>query len=235
MPRWIKRTLGILFLLLLLLTGIYLAFFNEAVPVGSSPKQADELAMKMLQALNNEAYRDTRYLEWSYRGGSNKYIWDKKNGVVEMSWDEYWGKIDLVNPQNSVVKDQGKAVEGETKRTLVSKAITLFNNDSFWLVAPFKIFDKGTERALVDLEDGRTGLRVTYTSGGDTPGDTYLWELNDDYIPEKFSMWVQILPLKGLEATWEGWQMAESGVLLPQYHKVGPITLDLGTVKGRRD
>ncbi|MBT8280924.1 MAG: hypothetical protein KJO16_05055 [Muriicola sp.] len=235
MSLWIKRSLGFLLLFFGVLIGIIFVFFNEKVPEGHSPEKADEIANKMLEALNNDAYKETRYLEWSYRGGRNNYIWDKKTGKVEMSWGDYSGEIDLVNPSNSSIKEGEEQISGEEKEELVKEAITNFNNDSFWLVAPFKIFDKGTKRAVVDLDDKKTGLRVTYTRGGDTPGDTYLWELNEQYIPEKFSMWVQILPLKGVGASWEGWQQTESGALLPQYHKVGPFKLDLGTVRARKN
>ncbi|QBA64105.1 hypothetical protein [Muriicola soli] len=235
MALWIKRVLGVLLLIFALLTGILFVFFNEDVPDGHSPQKADEIANKMLKSLNNEAYQDSRYLEWSYRGGRNNYIWDKEMGKVEMSWGDYTGEIDLVNPSNSSVKEGEEQILGEEKEKLVKEAISNFNNDSFWLVAPFKIFDKGTKRAVVDLDDEKIGLKVTYTLGGDTPGDTYVWELNEKYLPERFRMWVQILPLKGLGATWEGWDLTESGALLPQYHKVGPLKLDLGTVRARKD
>ena len=234
MPVWLKRILWLLGILLILLLGIFIIFFNDPLPQGTSPEKADELAHKMLEALNDSAYKQTRYLDWSYQGGRNSYHWDKALGKVEMSWGEYSGTIDLVTPEHSIIKVKGNPVSEEDKSGLINMAISNFNNDSFWLVAPFKIFDQGTKRSLVELDNGRKGILVTYTTGGDTPGDTYLWELNDQFIPVKFSMWVQIVPLKGLGASWEGWRKTESGVLLPQFHKVGPITLDLGTVRAYR-
>ncbi len=234
MNRWIKRILGTLIFMVLLLSGIYFLYFNDPVPAGNAPEQADALARDMLDALNAEAYRETRYITWTYRGGRNRYRWDKTMGKVEMSWGDYSGRIDLVYPDRSSVKENGVVLEGERLKEVTEEAISNFNNDSFWLVAPFKVFDKGTKRRLVDLRDGSTGLLVTYTQGGDTPGDSYLWELDNALFPVKFRMWVQILPLKGLSATWEGWQETESGVWLPQYHKVGPLTLDLGEVSASR-
>jgi hypothetical protein len=231
MRKWVKWIIGLVLLGLLLLGGIFLAFFNEPVPTGTSPEQADKIARNMLQALNYEAYQQTRYLEWTYRGGSNTYRWDKAMGEVEMTWGNYSGVINLVSPEKSSIEEGGIPVKETEKQKLIKEAIGNFNNDSFWLVAPFKIFDPGTKRGVVPLENGKKGLLVTYTQGGDTPGDTYVWELDDRSVPVSFRMWVAILPLKGLSATWEGWQKRQSGVLLPQYHKVGPITLDLGAVK----
>ena len=223
--------MGITVFLILLLGGIFLAFFNEPVPQGTSPAQADELAQKMLNALNHEAYKETRYLEWTYRGGRNSYLGDKAMGKVEMTWGGFSGKIDLVSPEKSVIKEDGQLLKGERLKELTEEAISNFNNDSFWLVAPFKIFDQGTRRRLVKTENGRDGILVTYTEGGDTPGDSYLWELDEQYIPIRFRMWVQILPLKGLGATWDGWHRTESGTMMPKYHKIGPVKLDLGEVK----
>lgn len=234
MKKWIKRLFGVLIFVVLLLTGLYFLYYNDPVPAGSSPEQADVLAKEMLETLNVQAYKEARYITWTYRGGRNQYRWDKAMGKVDMTWGEYSGKIDLVSPEKSTVKKEGYALQGEELKEVTAEAITNFNNDSFWLVAPFKIFDKGTKRRLVDLPDGKTGLLVTYTQGGDTPGDSYLWELDDALFPVKFSMWVQILPLKGLSASWEGWQKTESGAWLPQFHKVGPLTLDLGDVTATR-
>ena len=108
----------------------------------------------------------------------------------------------------------------------------MFNNDSFWLVAPYKIFDEGTERSLVSLEDGSQALLVTYTSGGSTPGDSYLWLLNENEIPYAYKMWVKIIPVGGVEASWDHWTKMESGAYLPKSHKMGPITLSMGDVRG---
>lgn len=234
MKKWIKRMAGVLAFLVIIFGGSYFIYFNDPVPAGSSPDQADLLARDMLKALNMEGYRETRYLTWTYRGGRNTYRWDKDMGKVEMSWGNYSGKIDLVSPEESEIKEGGKFLEGERLREVTKEAISNFNNDSFWLVAPFKIFDEGTERRLVKLPDGTNGLLVTYTRGGDTPGDSYLWELNEEKFPVKYRMWVEILPLKGLSATWEGWQETETGVWLPRYHKIGPIKLDLGEVTASR-
>ena len=85
-------------------------------------------------------------------------------------------------------------------KNLIEKAVKYFNNDSFWLLAPYKIFDKGTKRSLVTLDDGHEGLLVTYTTGGTTPGDSYLWHLDSTGKPVSFQMWVSSLPIDGLEA-----------------------------------
>jgi hypothetical protein len=47
-------------------------------------------------------------------------------------------------------------------------------------------------------------------------------------------MWVGILPIGGLEATWENWITTESGAQLPTAHKLLFLGLEMGDVKGLR-
>ncbi len=231
MPKLLIRIFGIFLLFVLLTIGFIYFIKNEPLPQAMPSKEADVLANKMLGALGNEAYGNTRYLEWSYRNGNHHYVWDKTMGVVEVRWNETVVDLNLNRLERSKVVKDKNIIEGDEKIELAKKALRYFNNDSFWLVGPFKVFDEGTTRAIVITEDGKTRLLVTYTKGGDTPGDSYLWLLDESGIPESFKMWVQILPLKGQEASWEGWHRMETGVLLPQLHRIGPLKLDLGTVK----
>ena len=75
-------------------------------------------------------------------------------------------------------------------------------------------------------------LLVTYISGGTTPGDSYLWHLDESGNPSSFQMWVSILPIKGLEASWQGWITTESGAKFPTFHKLLFLGIEMGDVKG---
>jgi hypothetical protein len=229
--KLIKIVLVILVLAVVASIAVY-SIYNKPLPTGTAGPQADALALKMLKSINEEAFKNTRYLEWTFRNGAHTYKWDKTLGKVKVSWDDITVNLLLKNPKKSYVFQKAITVENDKQRKkAIEKAIKLFNNDSFWLVAPFKVYDDGVERRIVKLDDGTNGLLVTYTSGGSTPGDSYLWELDNDGLPISYSMWVQILPIKGITASWEGWTQMESGILLPQSHKIGPLTLDMGTIK----
>ena len=228
---FLKVILGIL-ILALVAFGVLYAIYNEGLPEGQAGPKADELAQKMLTTLNYEQYQNTQFLEWSYQGGKNKYNWDKKNGSVIVNWEEYEVKVDLIAPESSLAYKNDVRLNENDSKGVVEKAIDLFNNDSFWLVGPYKVFDKGTKRSIVTLEDGSEGLLVTYTSGGSTPGDSYLWILQPSGFPKSFKMWVKIIPIGGLEATWDDWLVTQSGAFLPKSHEFGPLTLSLGDVEG---
>ncbi|MDT0539817.1 hypothetical protein [Croceitalea sp. P059] len=231
MKKFLKVT-GIIIGLGLLLLILFGWIKSESLPEGSKSQEADLLANKMLTALNIEAYKNTRFLEWTFRNGANQFVWDKELGICVVKWDTYEVRLNLNNTSQNKVIENGVAINTNDKQKLIKKALSYFNNDSFWLVAPYKIFDKGTERSIVDLEDGSKGLLITYTTGGDTPGDSYLWLLNKNGFPNSYKMWVSVIPIGGLKASWDDWIITESGAFLPKTHEFGPLTMDMGSVKG---
>ncbi|GGW26234.1 hypothetical protein [Arenibacter certesii] len=232
MIKKIGKFLLVAFILLLVVAGTLFALLHESRPQNSPSIEADALASKMLTALNYEAYKNTRFLEWSFTNNKHHYLWDKQENLVEVNWDAYTVILNLKVSNLGEALKNGEAIVGEEKKKIMEKARTYFNNDSFWLVAPYKVFDKGTQRSLVPFDNETYGLLVTYTTGGDTPGDSYLWVLDEEGIPQSFKMWVKIIPIGGLEATWEGWQVMDSGALLPASHQLGPFNFSMGEVKG---
>jgi hypothetical protein len=215
----------------LLFFGFMYLKYDEALPTGQQGAKADALATQMLQALNEEAYLNTDYLEWTFKG-RHHYKWYKSEKTCEVSWDQMTVILDLENHDNSKVFAGEQEYNGTEKHDYIHKAETYFNNDSFWLVAPYKVFDKGVERRLVKTEDNKNALLVTYTSGGTTPGDSYLWHFDDSGKPKSYQMWTDILPIDGLEATWSDWTTTESGAQLPNFHKLLFLDLSMGDVRG---
>lgn len=231
MIRKIGKIVGVIVALLLLLFVALYAIYNEDMPEGVAGKEADALAEKMLSTLNHNAYENTRFIEWSFQGGDNVYVWDKEKRNVSVAWDVYEVKLDLIATESSVVYENGNRLSDAKSSKLIEKATGYFNNDSFWLVAPYKVFDPGVVRKLVPLADGTNGLLVTYTKGGSTPGDSYLWTLQPNGFPKSFKMWVGIIPIGGIEAAWDDWAVMESGAFLPKSHEIGPFKLMMGDIR----
>ncbi|MEE3998975.1 hypothetical protein V1T75_01405 [Tenacibaculum sp. FZY0031] len=215
---------------LLLISAIVLAVFyfknNESLPTGEQGPKADALATKMLKALDYEAYKNTRFIEWSFRG-KHFYKWDKEKDIVEVSWEANKVTLFTKTPEKSIVLVNEKQVNNNE---ILQKAIDYFNNDSFWLVAPYKVFENGIQRRIVSYK-GKEALLVTYTTGGSTPGDSYLWILEENGRPTSYKMWVSIIPTGGMEATWSDWITTESGAILPTKHEMPVGTLNMGNVK----
>jgi predicted AlkP superfamily pyrophosphatase or phosphodiesterase len=230
----LKITAGVIIFITLpsLLLFGYLYFkYNDDIPYGTEGEKAEVLAVKMLDALNFEAFEKTNYIEWTFKN-KHHYQWEKDKKICTVYWKDYKVVLNLNDTKKSKAYIHSFTAKDDVEKELIEKAIEYFNNDSFWLVAPYKIFDEGTERRLVTLENGDDALLVTYTSGGTTPGDSYLWEFNAQGKPKSFKMWVSLLPLKGVEASWSDWIITESGAQLPTFHRLLFFGLEMGDVKG---
>jgi hypothetical protein len=226
-----RKFFKIIGVLVVLLVVTFLVIFfskNEALPTGEKGEKVEELAQKMLSAINHEAFENAELLEWSFRG-TNSYKWYKQEGKVEVSWNENKVILNTNSPEQSEVYVKGEKV---TNNELINKAQAYFNNDSFWLIAPHKIMDNGVERSIVKVND-KDALMVTYTSGGTTPGDSYLWMLNENYFPTSYKMWTNIIPIGGVEATWSDWKDTEAGFKLPTKHTANlfDLSINMGNPK----
>lgn len=210
------------------LFGFYF-YSNEDLPVGSDPERADLLANKVLDAIDNDAWLNTNYIQWTFRG-EHHFLWDKRRNFCEVKWENKKVLINLAN-QKGIAFVDGKEADSDLSASLVEEAWGYFCNDSFWLNAPAKIFDDGTKRSIVKLNDGSEGLLVQYTSGGVTPNDSYLWILDENYLPKAYKMWVQIIPVGGLEFSWENYTALNSGAKIAQLHKSKILNIDITNLK----
>ncbi|MCB0640134.1 MAG: hypothetical protein KDC44_00780 [Phaeodactylibacter sp.] len=228
--KWTGIVVGVLIL------GLVIAGFimNEPLPKGKKGPEAEALAQKMLNAINIEAWNQTGMISWDFMG-RHSFLWDKKRNFVEVTWGE--NRV-LLNSQTvkGLAYQHGVLVsDSQETEDLVQKAWAFFCNDSFWLNAPAKAMDPGTERELVTLEDGSAALKVSYTSGGVTPGDTYLWLLQDDGLPYAWKMWTQILPVQGAKSTWDDWVTLPSGARLATKHKTMGLEMEMKGIKSAED
>ncbi|NMM49362.1 hypothetical protein [Marinigracilibium pacificum] len=224
-----------LIILLVSVLALIIAFFigtslaSEALPQGEKGAQADSLAKKMLYAIDNNAWGNTKFVAWNF-SDRHSFIWDKDSHFVSVKWSDKHAVIDLNKQTGIAFKDDELITDIDEKNAIIAKGIKHFNNDSFWLNAPAKVFDSGTERRLVNYE-GQKALLVTYTSGGTTPGDSYLWILNDNGLPESYKMWVSIIPVKGISASWEDWESLSTGAKIATSHKISFLNIRIKDLK----
>jgi hypothetical protein len=222
--KWIAGLL--LFFLLLGVVG-YLVL-NEAKPSGTAGPAAEALADKMLAATNKAAWDTTQVVSWDF-AGRNQYRWNKAQDSVDVTSGDVLVKLHTKSVTGAAYRN-GSLVTGAEADELVQKAWSNFCNDSFWLVAPYKVRDPGTSRSLVKLPSGDDALLITYDSGGVTPGDSYLWILDETGLPTAWKMWVNIIPIGGVEASWENYMTLPSGAVVAQSHKIIVIPLELSGI-----
>lgn len=227
--KWLKR-IGIFLLGLIAILAILFFVYNESKPVGTKGPEAEALAKKMLAAIDQTAWDSTTYVQWTFKG-MHSFLWDKDRHFVKVTWGENEVLLNTKKVDgNAYVK--GVEQSGEAANKLIQDAWNYFCNDSFWLNAPAKVYDPGTERSLVTLDDGSQGLMVSYASGGVTPGDSYLWLLDDNGRPKSWKMWVKIIPLGGMEFSWEKWEKLSTGAQIATFHTSSILDLDISNLKG---
>ena len=136
------KVIGSVVLLAILGFGMLYFIYNEPLPQGEKGPKADALAHTMLKTIQAENFTNTRFLEWSFNDGAHTYKWDKLNGIATVIWENNTVRLHLLHPDKSKVLVDSKEIKTLKRIALIEKATSYFNNDSFWLVAPFKVFDR---------------------------------------------------------------------------------------------
>ena len=216
----------------LVLTGfILITVNNEALPNGKEGPAANALAKNIQKAMNRSAWDSTLVLQWTFVD-RNHYLWDRNREVVQIKWNENEVLLSLKDYSGKAFTN-GVELDAASAKDLIKTATASFHNDSFWFMAPMKLFDEGTSRKIVEMEDGRQGLLITYSSGGTTPGDSYLWLVDANNLPVAYKMWVSTIPLGGMKATWSDWKEMETGALYASSHMIlNSYNVSITNVKG---
>lgn len=224
---WLRLSVGAFLLLVAMGLGVAIAIVvaSEDRPVGVVGPDADARATRMIEAVDGEAWRATGAVRWTMLG--HTHLWDRERNLarVAFSGKEVW--IDL-HAKHGVAVQNGERLDGAAREKALEKAYAWWVNDSFWLNPVVKAFDEGTTRATV----GDNGLLVAYSSGGLTPGDAYLWWLDEQGRPERWQLWVSVIPIGGATIGWEGWTQLSTGAWVATRHPAGPGAFELTDVAG---
>jgi hypothetical protein len=198
-------------------------------PLATTPgPDAEALAHDMVRAVGGETWDRTGAVHW--RLFNHDHLWDRARGLARVEWGKTRVLLDI-NKRSGHAFVDGKEVDGAERDQLVQRAYAYFVNDMFWLNPVVKAFDDGTTRGKGEL-DGKRALSVAYASGGVTPGDRYVWILDANARPERWRMWVHVLPVGGVEASFEGWQQLPTGAWVATRHRI--FGIDAVTVKELR-
>ena len=214
-----------------LLSNYCLVSCTGSDSAASHPRTADEVARAIEKAIHKDDWDNTQWISWTFPG-NRQHLLDRERGYAEVKWGDYKALID-VNTQKGIVYHNDGIVEGKLGDSLIQRAWGTHINDAFWLNAPAKLYDEGTQRSLVQ-RDGDTLLKVEYTTGGVTPGDSYIWHFDENFQPTAWEMYVSVIPTPGAKSTWENWVTLESGARIATHHynEVGRLTEIKGVKSG---
>ena len=214
--RRLVRILGWVVGVLLLAFGALWLGLRHPMPATTPGPAAEALAHDLQRAVDADAWQRTGAIRWRVQG--RRHLWDRRRGLARVEWGDNRVLLDTATQKGRAWVGGVEVTEPAARAKLLHKGYAWWINDSFWLNPVVKAFDPGTTRARATV-DGKPALLVSYTSGGLTPGDRYLWIIGRDGRPERWRIWVHILPIGGLELTWEGWTRLPTGAWIATSHR----------------
>jgi hypothetical protein len=193
--------------------------------------KADALARDLVASLGGTAaWEKARQFQFDFvveREGQAiarfSHVWDRYTGDYRLSGTEKTGAPYVVyfnvNSRKGRAFVNGREVEGEAADKQLENAYERFINDTYWLLAPWKVMDPGVVRAYdgeKPCPDGGTCdvLKLTFDNVGLTPKDAYwLWITRDG---RRMVQWQYVLNGASeppTTAAWKDWRRF-GGVLL---------------------
>ena len=154
--------------------------YAEGFNLDGSDPAAIELADSIMKAMGGRANWDaTRFISWNFFGRRD-LIWDKATGNVRIE-SPTDSTIYLVNVQTGKGRVQIKGqelVEPDSLAIMLDRAKSIWINDSYWLVMPFKLKDSGVTLTYLGEEKNSKGelcnvLELTFNEVGVTPENKY--------------------------------------------------------------
>lgn len=206
---------------------------DKPLPEGEQGEKAEALTQKILQAINHDAWENTAAVSWNT--GRHQHLWDRKRNLARVKWKGYTAYVNCNDQTGYVLKGDDEITNEKKKAKLLKEAYKWWVNDVFWLNPMGSFYNSDVTRAYVKTENLEETLLVTYSSGGVTPGDSYLWYVDENGLPYKWEMWVKIIPFKGAKATWENWKEGETGARYASKHDLGIMSFEITDVKMTTD
>jgi hypothetical protein len=168
-----------------------------------------------------QAWDQTRYLRWNFFG-RRQLTWDKWGNRVriEVPADSTIYVVDLETLEGKVSIKGREMVDADTLGQLLARAKSIWINDSYWLVMPFKLKDSGVTLSYLRADTTQTGepaevVQLTFQEVGDTPNNKY-----EVYIAKATKRVVQW-------AFFQTYEQAEPNFITPwaDYRKYGHLWL----------
>jgi len=236
-----------LFLLgVVVLTGaLWFALLDAPLPESKRGAEADALARSMMRATGASGWDRTGAITWRTEG--RRHVWDRRRNVARVQWAGHDVKVNLETLTGEALSGGDPVMDPAEVDLLISKAYAFWAQDHFFLYPFDSLFDAGTTRGKTasggllisypqapssrpegyegpikwwgDPRGWKRGVPQEPLRLGLTPGDSYVWSLGADGLPERCLMWAAILPLGGAEVSWSGWQTLSTGAKVATIHK----------------
>lgn len=205
------------------LAALALLFITAAA--ARADEKADAVGRELIAALGGQAaWEKARLFQFDFvveREGQAvarfSHVWDRYTGDYRLSGTDKTGAPYVVyfnvNTRQGRAFVNGRPIEGEPADEQLKNAYERFINDTYWLLAPWKVFDPGVNRTYDGEKPCADGgacdvLKLTFGENvGLTPRDAYwLWITRDGH---RMLQWQYVLNGAAeppTTAAWKDWQ-----------------------------
>jgi hypothetical protein len=187
-------------------------------------EKADAVARELIASLGGTAaWEKARQFRFDFVVESDgkrvvdfHHVWDRYTGDYRLLGTDKAGAPYAVyfnvNTKQGTAFVNGRPVEGDEKAKLLETAYGRFINDSYWLLAPWKVLDPGVQREYAGEKPGPDGalcdvIKLSFDNVGMTPKDVYwLWITRDG---RRMVQWQYVLGGAAEEPTtalWKDWR-----------------------------
>jgi len=207
-----------------------------------SARRATQVADEVMKALGGaEQWESLRGIAWTFesargdtlRPGGRRHMWDKHSGWHRVEGRNRQGQSYVIvhhldRPEGKAWVD-GTAIEGDSLQRLLQRGKSLWTNDTYWMLMPFKLRDPGVRLGYDgEVREGNVTydkLALSFDKVGETPGDRYWVFVNrGNHRVEKWEFVLQGDSPPAKAWTWEGWEQ-HGGLWFPTTHRSGENTL----------
>ncbi|NBC84880.1 MAG: hypothetical protein GVY25_01655 [Bacteroidetes bacterium] len=184
------------FLLVSLMLLVTAGLTMPAIAQDTDASKADTIAQRMVEAHGIEAWETLPYLRFDFAvegGGQTQLVarnlWNRQTGAYRIELPDTAQTVMIVQTNASspgnvtgTVYQGGEEVSGEEKASLLQTGYQRFINDTYWLLAPLKVFDEGVNRSYVadSSQAGHDVIHLTFGDVGLTPDDEYWLYVNKE-------------------------------------------------------
>lgn len=165
----------------------------EGFDMANSDPAAVELADSIMSAMGGrENWDKTRFISWNFFGNRD-LVWDKEMGRIriESLKDSIIYLVNLNTLEGRVQVKGQELTEGDSLKKMLNRGKSIWINDSYWLVMPFKLKDTGLTIKYMGEDTLMNGakcnvLQLTFNNVGDTPQNKYriYVDLSDNLVKQ---------------------------------------------------
>lgn len=175
--------------------------------------KADSVALRLLRAHGADAFATAPYLRFNFaveteegRRVVARHLWNRSTGEYRVEWQtapdsNYVALVDVRDVADQTPEGtaylNGTLLTGSAAQDARRQAYGRFINDTYWLLAPLKVYDPGVNRQYVP--DSSTAehevIRLTFGDVGLTPDDAYwLYVSTETGRLDRWGMRLQSMP-----------------------------------------